>query len=272
MARRTATLGAPISKVDLSFIWQSILMDWNTISDHLLDRLGDSFAAGSVPSGPWLLTAVALAAVVVVVPPVWLILRPLVTVTHELGHAIVGILCGRRFTGFVVGADMSGHTVTTGRPTGLGIVLTTVFGYPMPALIGAVMIATAATGRGDIVLLIAMAVLLVALVRSRSVFTVIILATLLAGIAALWWVGNGAVTSTIIAAAGVILLVGAWRQFITVLNHGRRTDDPGMLARITRVPAGLWSLLMGLLIAAPTWWAGQTLMPVLSPALSAVLD
>ena len=50
--------------------------------------------------------------------------RTLVTVVHEAGHAVVGIACGRRFQGFVVQRDMSGHAVTKGKPTGPGRILT----------------------------------------------------------------------------------------------------------------------------------------------------
>lgn len=49
--------------------------------------------------------ALAAALAVVAVPPLWRVLRVVVTLVHELGHAVVGILCGRRFTGFVLRAD-----------------------------------------------------------------------------------------------------------------------------------------------------------------------
>jgi len=224
-------------------------------------RLRDSFAAQPVPTGAWLSTAVALAAAVVLVTPLWVALRPVVTVVHELGHAVVGVLCGRRFTGFVIRPDMSGHTVTSGRPRGPGLVMTTLAGYPMPALVGAGMIAAALSGRGDLVLLAALVLLAVAVARSRSAFTVVTLAVLLVAVGALWGSGNVAVTTTLVAALGVVLLVGAWRQFAAVLLHGGRRDDPGALAAITALPAAAWNLVMLLLIVAPTWWAVSALAP-----------
>ena len=42
--------------------------------------------------------------------------RTLVTIVHEAGHAAVGLMVGRRFLGFVVSRDLSGHAVTAGKP------------------------------------------------------------------------------------------------------------------------------------------------------------
>ncbi len=231
--------------------------------EQVVIRLRDSFAARPAPSGAWLGTAVALAGVIVAVRPLWVALRPVITVVHELGHGLVGLLCGRRFTGVVIHGDMSGHTVTAGRPHGPGLVLTTLAGYPMPALVGAAMITAALAGRGALVLLVTLAALSVALIRSRSVFTVVTVVALLAAVGVLWWSEDVVATSTLAAALGVFLLVGAWRQFGAVARHGDRRDDPGALAAITSLPTLVWKLVMLMLIAAPTWWAGSALVHAL---------
>lgn len=62
--------------------------------------------------------------------------RTLVTIVHEAGHAGVGVLVGRRFQGFVVERDLSGHAVTAGRSRGPGRIATTWAGYPTPAVLG----------------------------------------------------------------------------------------------------------------------------------------
>ena len=59
---------------------------------------------------------VLAAALAALVDPLWRVLRLRVTLVHELGHAFVGMLVGRRFTGFVLRGDMSGHAVTVGPP------------------------------------------------------------------------------------------------------------------------------------------------------------
>ena len=98
-------------------------------------------AATTIPlEGRPLVITLLLATVAVVIEPLWRLLRVGITLVHELGHALVGVLVGRRFTGFVVRGDMSGHAVTVGPARGVGRVVTTWAGYPMPALVGAAMI------------------------------------------------------------------------------------------------------------------------------------
>ena len=53
-----------------------------------------------VASTLWLIVVGAV--LVVALPGVWRLARLLVTLVHELGHALVGLAVGRRFTGFVV--------------------------------------------------------------------------------------------------------------------------------------------------------------------------
>ena len=71
------------------------------------------------------------------------VLRLGVTLVHELGHAFVGMLVGRRFTGFVLRGDMSGHAVTVGPPRGIGRLVTTWAGYPMPGVVALGLVAAA---------------------------------------------------------------------------------------------------------------------------------
>src|SRR6476661_4004970 len=97
-------------------------------------------------SAPAVTVALVAALLVVAVPAVWQVLRLAVTLVHELGHAMVGLAVGRRFTGFVLRGDMSGHTVTGGPTRGPGRVLSTWAGYPAPAVVGAALVWTA--GRG----------------------------------------------------------------------------------------------------------------------------
>ena len=238
-------------------------MDWSGVWEAVLTRLTASVSAQEVPTSPWLASSVLVAALAVLVGPAWTVVRPVVTVVHELGHAVVGVVCGRRFTGFVVNSDMSGHTVTVGRSRGVGLVLTTLAGYPMPAVVGALGIAAAMGGRAHLVLLIALVLLLVALVRSRSAHTVAVLVLLLSGTGVVWWQGSVELASTLVAAVSLVLLVGAWRQFLAVVLRGDRRDDPGALSTLTRVPAVVWNLVMLALIAAPTWWSLRALSPVL---------
>lgn len=64
------------------------------------------------------------------------LVRHLVTLVHEAGHALVAALAGRRLTGIRLHSDTSGVTVSRGRPHGPGMVATVLAGYPAPALVG----------------------------------------------------------------------------------------------------------------------------------------
>ncbi len=70
------------------------------------------------------LVAVALAAVLVLVPAAWRLTRHAVTIVHEGGHGLAATLSGRRLAGIRLHSDTSGLTVSVGRPRGPGMVVT----------------------------------------------------------------------------------------------------------------------------------------------------
>ncbi|WP_319641465.1 M50 family metallopeptidase, partial [Brachybacterium squillarum] len=244
--------------------WHHGRMDLPT----LLGEIGDRAAPGPVPSGTWWpLVSLALALVVVLVSPLWRLLRPAVTIVHELGHAVTGILAGRRFTGFVVSADMSGHAITVGRPRGPGRVISAWSGYPAPALLGAVLIQVALAGAAGTALAVALAALLVSLVFTRSVHTVLAVLGSAAVVGAVWWWGSPALVALVTLAVGAFLLMGAWRHVLVVASSGGRGDDPAQLARLTPLPAAVWIGSYLLVLAACTLWA----LAVLAPSLRELL-
>lgn len=207
--------------------------------------------------GVWLLALVGV--VVVAIPPLWRVLRPVVTIVHELGHAIVGMLCGRRFTGFVVNADMSGHAVTVGKPSGLGLILTTWAGYPAPAIFGAFLTVAAGNGWAPSVLAVTMVILLLSLLWSRSLFTVLaVLGTGLA-VGGLWWSHETQIGAAVLLIAGVLLLCGAWRSLFAVTG-AKSGQDPNKLADLTRVTRWFWLLTYYAVLCAATWWAARQLL------------
>src|SRR5699024_217250 len=158
--------------------------------------------------------------------PVWRVLRLVVTLVHELGHALVGVMAGRRLAGFVLRADMSGHAVTVGpakgpgggattwagypapappgaRPLGLGsgrgapgrpprgrgVVATTWAGYPAPALLGALLVWLASAGWSAPLLTVLLLGLLVSLVFVRSALTLVVVTGTAGALGGLWWWG-----------------------------------------------------------------------------------
>lgn len=209
-----------------------------------------------------LASTLAVVGALIVLPPLWRRVRVAVTVVHELGHGLVGILCGRRFTGLVLRADMSGHAVTAGRPRGPGRVLSTWAGYPAPALVGALLIRAAGTGWSGPVLGAATVVLLLSLVRVRSLYTAAVMVLVTAGSGALWWWGGTGLRAAVLLGAGAFLLVGAWRHLGALVASPSPGSDAAVLARLTRVPAALWVLSFALAAGLATWVAAR-------PALAA---
>ena len=231
-------------------------MDWfSEVWARVLPENGVSLAGAPV-------VAVLVAALVAVAfDPFWRVLRLAVTLVHELGHASVGILVGRRFTGFVLWGDMSGHAVTVGPARGPGRVLTTWAGYPAPAVVGAAAVVLAVRGWSAPVLTVVLAVLIAAALRARSVLTVVVVAVAVIGGGALWWAGSPVLQAQVVVALGVVLIVGAWRHLGAVLaTPDAATSDPGVLARLTRVPRVVWNATFVLVLAAATWLAGRAVL------------
>lgn len=214
----------------------------------------------AVPSGAGAVVVLALVLVVVAVPGWWARARIVVTVVHELGHAVAGGLVGRRFTGLVLRGDMSGHAVTVGPARGPGRVLCTWSGYPAPAVVGAFSLHAAGAGWAPPVLAATAALLLGSLLRVRSVYTAAVMTTLTAVTAALWCWGAPAVQGGVLLGTGAFLLAGAWRHLAAVLAQAGATSDPAVLANLTGVPRWCWHASFVLVLAASSWWALQSLL------------
>lgn len=211
-------------------------MDWEQVRGRIEP------AAGVVAmSAPAVTVALVAALLVVVVPAVWQVLRLAVTLVHELGHAMVGLAVGRRFTGFVLRGDMSGHAVTVGPTRGVGRVLSTWAGYPAPAVVGAALVWTAGRGWAAPALTVVLLILVVSLVRVRSLLTGLVMLTALGATGALWWWRDDTVQAQALVGSGIVLLVGAWRHLGAVLRSRGPSSDPAVLAALTRVPRTLWN-------------------------------
>lgn len=227
-------------------------MDLRTLGREIAERITPDAAPAA---GWWILLALLAALAGAVLPPLWRIARLAVTIVHELGHALIGVLVGRRFTGFVVSADMSGHAVTVGPRRGIGRVMSTWAGYPAPALVGAGLVQISLHGGARTALFAALAVLALSLVFTRSLHTLAAVLGTAAAVGALWWWGGAALTALLTLAGGAFLLLGAWRHLGAVISGGSRADDPAQLAQLTRVPAGAWTLSIAVALAGCTWWA-----------------
>jgi hypothetical protein len=211
------------------------------------------------PGEPVSLAAVELAVVggvalvLVLTPPLWRVARLGVTLVHELGHAVVGVLAGRTFTGFVLRGDASGHAVTRGRSSGPGLVATTWAGYPAPALLAAGLAVAVGRGWAAPVLAVLGLVLVVALVQVRSVLTAAVTIGALAGVAALWWWGEPQLQAQILTGLAAVLVVGAWRHLVAAARDTSAGNDARVLARLAALPRVIWLATFALVCGWATW-------------------
>ena len=204
--------------------------------------------------------AFAAGLLVVGVRPLWRVFRVAVTVVHELGHAVVGVLVGRSFTGLVLRPDMSGHAVTVGRSRGAGRVVTTWAGYPAPALVGLALVLAGTSGWSGLATFVVALLLLLGLLRSRSFYTVLVMVAALGLSGWLWWAGEERVRGLTLLAVGVVLLLGAWRHLGAVLRAPDSGSDLAVLARLTRLPAALWTLSFAVVLGGASWVAAGRLI------------
>lgn len=203
-------------------------------------------AVQPLPDSTTALLTVAVAAALVLVPFVWPVTRHVVTVAHEGGHAVVAVLAGRRLSGIRLHSDTSGLTVSRGRPTGPGMVMTLLAGYTAPALVGLGSAAVLAQGRPVALLWGVLLLLALLLLQIRNLFGLWVVLVCGVGAFAVTWWASADVQQWVAWTLTWFLLLGAPRAVLELARSrrsSRGTSDPDQLARLTRVPAVLWVFL-----------------------------
>jgi Peptidase M50B-like len=236
---------------------------------EVLGRFWARVTAVSPELSSELLLATAGAAVVLVLSPaLWRLVRNAVTIAHEGAHGLAALAVGRRLSGIRLHSDTSGLTVSSGKPTGLGMVLTCAAGYTGPALFGLGAAALLAVGHAIGLLWALLGLLALLLVQIRNWYGLwSVLVTGAVVFAATWWLpprGQAAFA----ALATWFLLLAAPRTVLELQRSRRRRrapdSDADQLARLTRVPALAWVgafLLVdvGALLLGGSWLLGGAL-------------
>ncbi|MGW8766650.1 M50 family metallopeptidase [Streptomyces sp. NPDC055815] len=211
----------------------------------------------------WFTAACALS--LVVFRRLWLLARNAITIAHEGGHGIVALAMRRRLEAIRLHSDTSGLTVTRGRPTGLGVVLTLAAGYPAAPLLGLGGAALLGTGHVTLLLWIATALLLALLVMVRNAYGVLTVVLTGGTFVLVSWLAGPEVQSVFAYAVVWFLLLGGVRPAFELQRkrrHGGAPDsDADQLARLTQVPAGVWLLFfhtvaISALIGGGRWLLG----------------
>lgn len=189
-----------------------------------------------------LLAAVALA--LVVVPAAWRTTRHVVTIAHEGAHGVAAVFSGRRLAGIRLHSDTSGLTLSRGRRTGPGMVVTALAGYVGPGLLG--LGAAYLLGQRHALAVLWLAVLLLGLLLLQIRNFYGLYAVLVAGLgvfAVTWWASEP-VQSGVAYAGTWFLLLAAPRPVMELQGQRRRgrarDSDADLLARLTPLPGIVW--------------------------------
>ena len=188
--------------------------------------------------------AAVLAMLLVWVPGAWGITRHVVTIAHEAAHGFAALLSGRKLHGIRLHSDTSGLTVSAGRTTGPGMILTAAAGYVGPGLLGLGAAALLAQNRAVGLLwalLILLALLLIQVRNWFGLWSILFSAAVVFGVS--WWLAPQ-VQSAFAYVLTWFLLLAAPRPVLELQTLRRRTgarsSDADQLARLTHLPAIVW--------------------------------
>ncbi|MEV5179637.1 M50 family metallopeptidase [Streptomyces werraensis] len=213
-----------------------------------LASLWDEVAGTQPDPDLWVVVATLVAALAVVVPRApWRIARNAVTIAHEGGHGLVALLTGRTLTGIRLHSDTSGLTVSRGKPTGIGMILTAAAGYTAPPLLGLGGAALLGAGRITLLLWLATALLLAVLVMIRNAYGAVSVLVTGSTFVLVSWLAGPQVQAAFAYAVVWFLLLGGVRPAFELQAKRRRggagDSDADQLSRLTHVPAGMWLFL-----------------------------
>lgn len=217
-----------------------------------------------LPSARLVVGAGIVAAVLVVWPRTWPLVRLGITTVHEAGHAVVALLVGRRLHGVRVHQDTSGLTVSSGPARGPGLVAVYAAGHLAPGVLGLLAVAALAAGRP--VALLAGGVLVAALlvVWVRNLYGLLVVTVIGAALTLLAWRAPDDVRTAAAYLLAWLLLLGAPRPVVELLVAGRRRprgSDVDRLADLSGLPAVLWALLLLAATLAAAVLGATTLAP-----------
>jgi hypothetical protein len=193
----------------------------------------------------WLVAATGLVALAVVASqPAWRIARNAITIAHEGGHGLIALLSGRSLDGIRLHSDTSGLTVSRGKPTGLGMILTAAAGYTAPSLIGLGGAWLLAANHITALLWGATALLAAMLVMIRNAYGVLTVVVAGGAFLLVSWLTEPPVQAAFAYVVVWFLLLGGVRPPFELQRKrrfgGAPDSDADQLARLTQVPAGLW--------------------------------
>jgi Peptidase M50B-like len=240
-----------------------------------LSTFGDVWheVVGTQPHPHWWLVAVTGVAALgaVSVHSVWHVLRGVVTIAHEGGHALAALATGRQLHSIRLHSDTSGVTVSSGKPYGPGMILTAFAGYVTPPLLGLGAAGLLATGHITALLWAGILLLAAILILIRNVYGVVSVVTTGAVFFVVSWFGSPTVQAAFAYVFTWFLLLAGARPVVELQSkraRGRAPDsDADQLARLTGMPGLMWVFGFGLVAVVALLAGGAWLLPSSLPHL-----
>ncbi|WP_274561881.1 M50 family metallopeptidase [Streptomyces spiramyceticus] len=235
-------------------------------STHL-GALWDRVFGAQPDPDQWLVIATAAVALAVVVPRVvWRLSRNAITIAHEGGHGLIALLTGRSLDGIRLHSDTSGLTVSRGKPTGIGMILTAAAGYTAPPLLGLGGAWLLAANHITLFLWIATALLIAMLVMIRNAYGALTVILTGAAFLLISWLTSPEVQAAFAYAAVWFMLIGGVRPAFELQSkrrHGGAPDsDADQLSRLTHVPAAMWLFLFHTVSVCALLGGGRWLLDI----------
>jgi hypothetical protein len=207
----------------------------------VFDVLNDAFSRQPSPPREVVIATAVLALLAVLLRPLWKVMRNFVTIAHEGGHALAALLSGRQLSGIRLHSDTSGLTLSRGRPTGPGMVITGLAGYITPSLLGLGAAAILGISRITILLWLLLVLLVLMLIMIRNVYGVVSVVVAGAIIFAVSWFASAQIQGAFAYAFAWFMLLGGVRAVFELQQSRFRRQAPNsdadQIARLTRVPA-----------------------------------
>ena len=213
--------------------------------EAIAEVLGRAIAV-QPPPAPVVVALAAVLAVALVLPrAIWPYTRILVTITHEGAHGVAALLTGRRLQGIRLHSDTSGLTVSSGRASGPGMVTMLLAGYLGPAVVGLGAVGLLLAGHSLGLLWLFVILLALMLVQIRNFYGFVLVVGCAVVLILVSWYLPATMQSGLAYVLTWILLFAAPKAVVELMRQRRGGrapySDADQLARLTRVPAGLWA-------------------------------
>jgi Peptidase M50B-like len=202
--------------------------------------------AVQAPPAPLVVALAAMIAAALVLPrAVWPYTRMLVTITHEGAHGVTAFLTGRRLQGIRLHSDTSGLTVSSGRPSGPGMVAMLAAGYLGPAIVGLAAVGLLIAGHSLALLWLFVILLGLLLLQIRNFYGFLVVVGCAVVLILVSWYLPAAMQSALAYVLTWTFLLAAPKPVVELIRQRRRQrtaeSDADQLARLTHLPASLWA-------------------------------